>query len=204
MAQAVEDVVNVHSGPGEDYPIIGTMVKGEVRPLIGRAEFAEWWNIQFHPTANAWVADEDVDEYGDTGSLALVEPPPIDGNTPTPGPVWRPTALPVCTPTPTATLTPSPTLSPTTTPTTMPTETATSTVEVSESASSDTNDPEGGSVTAAPEDTELVTAPPQVTSNILPVVGAGLLGLGVILGLMARRRGDATAGSGSEGESGGS
>jgi hypothetical protein len=85
------------------------------------------------------------------------------------------------------------------------TSTATSSgTEDGESDSSGTNNPEGGAETGAPEDTELVTAPPQVTSNILPVVGAGLLGLGVILGLLARRRGDATAGSGSEGESGGS
>jgi len=180
IVQAIKETLNIYAGPGGDYPIIGTMIINEIRLMIGRAEFADWWYIQFDPTTTAWVDDEDVNEYGNTGSVPLVIPPPINGNTPTPGPQWIPTPLPACTTTPTATPTETPTSTPTVTPV----------VDV-QATGDGSNDAEGGTASTASGNPELVTAPPSATPYILPAVGAGLLGLGLVVGLLARRSGRA-------------
>jgi hypothetical protein len=186
VVQALDEVVTIYAGTGGDYPVVGTMLRGEVRLVVGRAGFADWWNIQWDLTTTAWVDDEDVAVYGNTGGVPIVEPPPIDGNTPTPGPIWMPTALPACTTTPTAT------------PTETPTATATATADVTAAASleeigADSSGGDAAATTPAPLSTpELVTAPPTATPYILPAVGAGLLGLGLVVGLLARRSGRAT------------
>jgi hypothetical protein len=187
IVQALKEIVNIYAGPGGDYPIIGMMTLNEIRPMIGRAEFANWWHIQFDATTVAWVGDEDVNEYGNTGSVPIVQPPPINGNTPTPGPRWMPTPMPACTTTPTATPTETATATATVT------STATPTVISVQTADTDSTTIAEGSTVATtpetPETPELVTTPPSATPYILPAVGAGLLGLGLIVGLLARRSG---------------
>lgn len=114
------DLTLVHAGPGADYPVVGSLNAGEERLIIGRAEYAEWWQIRFiaqDPILIGWVADEAVDEFGDTGSVPLDDPPLLNGVLPTPGASWQPTPLPpVCTvtptPTPTETSTPTATATP--------------------------------------------------------------------------------------------
>nr|HPM77969.1 SH3 domain-containing protein [bacterium] len=45
------DSLNVRSGPGKDYPILGTLGPGE--PVSGYAVENNWWRI--HPTQARWV-----------------------------------------------------------------------------------------------------------------------------------------------------
>jgi hypothetical protein len=97
--------VNVRLGPGLDYEPIDSLVFLEVRPIIGRAEFATWWLIQLPNNITGWVADQAVQVQGYTGQIPIVVPPALEGATPTPGPLWEPTPNPVCTPLPTATAT---------------------------------------------------------------------------------------------------
>ncbi len=107
---ATRDVI-VFTGPGIDYPVLSTLQRPEIRPIIGRAEFAPWWYIQLTPDLTGWVADSGVDEFGDTGGVPLVDIPALNGIEPTRGALWQPTPIPfaACTATPTPTPSPSPT-----------------------------------------------------------------------------------------------
>jgi hypothetical protein len=100
---------NVRSGPGLEYGIIGELVYLEVRYIVGRAETAEWWLIQFNNGQFGWVANDIVLVQGYTPIIPIVEAPPLNGSTPTPGPLWNPTPFPFCTvtPAPTDTATPA-------------------------------------------------------------------------------------------------
>lgn len=160
-------LVNVRLGPGVDYEPVSSMVYLEVRPIIGRAEFANWWLIQLPGNDSGWVSDQAVVVRGYTGLVPIVDPPAIDGATPTPGPLWQPTPNPVCTPLPT----PTPTLTPTvevaevsvanTSPTEAPPEPSnTPTDEPTEPAASDTLEPTvAATVTVAPTATTNTGSP---------------------------------------------
>lgn len=114
--------VNVRSGPGTDYEEIREIPFAETVAVVGRAEFAEWWEIEFDDGEQGWVADSTGTVFGNNGRARLIDAPPLEnGNTPTPGPRWQPTAVPQC-----PTLTPSPTLLP---PTSTPRPSATPTTE---------------------------------------------------------------------------
>ncbi len=118
---------NVRSGPGLEYEVIGQLVYLEVRYIVGRAESAEWWLIQFNNGMFGWVANDIVLVQGYTPIIPIVEAPPLNGITPTPGAAWNPTPFPFCTvtPPPTNTSTPAAELAeaqPAATATTAPTE----------------------------------------------------------------------------------
>lgn len=106
---------NVRSGPGINYSVVGELVFLEVRYIVGRAETAEWWLIQFNNGQLGWVADDVVLVQGYTPIVPLVEAPPLANGTPTPGAVWNPTPIPFCTvtPIPTETAPPTAAVSPT-------------------------------------------------------------------------------------------
>lgn len=103
----------VYGGPGMDYGPVSTLEADEMRPIIGRAAYAQWWQIQVKTNLIGWVQDREVDEFGNTALVPSVAPPAINGATPTPGALWNPTPLPLLTcvptptPTPTATATPA-------------------------------------------------------------------------------------------------
>ncbi len=102
---------NVRTGPGTDYDIVGQLVYLETRIIIGRALDSEWWIIQFSNDEIGWVANNVVEVHGNTSGIPILPPPEINGETPTPGPLWNPTPNPECP------ITPSPTPAPTATPT---------------------------------------------------------------------------------------
>lgn len=112
------DATNVRSGPGTEYDVIGEMVFLEVRYIVGRAESAEWWLIQFNDGQLGWVADAVVTVQGYTAIVPIVAAPPLNGGTVPTGPAWNPTPPPSCT------VTPPPTESPTAVPTEPPAEVA--------------------------------------------------------------------------------
>ncbi len=98
---------NVRSGPGLAYDVIGELVYLEVRYIVGRAETAEWWLIQFNNGQFGWVANDIVLVHGYTPIVPIVEAPPLNGSTPTPGALWNPTPFPSCTVTPAPSDTPT-------------------------------------------------------------------------------------------------
>lgn len=106
--------VNVRSGPGLDYAVVGNLLLNEVRPIVGRAAQATWWQTVLADGTPGWISDSVVSVSGYIGDVPLVDAPPLDsGATVTPGTPWAPTPGPDCTPPPSATPTGSPTPSPT-------------------------------------------------------------------------------------------
>lgn len=206
--------ITVHAGPGLDYPVVTTLEKDEIRPIIGRAGFATWWQIQISPRLVGWVLDDEVDEFGNTAIVPIVVPPMLNGVAPTPGAPWEPTPLPFVRCLPTAT--PSPTPTPTAEPTgafaaggtnsdsgASPQEST----GASSSTSSDTNQGQANSATSSSETDAAVAAAGvserglsasrsdgnansgSSTNLILPLAGIGLIAAGILIALMTRNRG---------------
>lgn len=100
--------VNVRSGPGIDYDIVGVLALYETRPVVGRAPFAPWWLIELTDGTLGWVSSEAVVVYGNGANVPLIAAPEIGGLTPTPGQPWLVTPDPLCVVVPTPTITPTP------------------------------------------------------------------------------------------------
>ncbi len=191
-ARATISNLNVRAGPGLSYDILGSLLFNEVRPVIGRAPQATWWQIILADGANAWVADQFVDVTGYTGLIPTVEPPLLGDLTVTPGTPWAPTPWPECTPPPTATgtatATPSATASPTadhSTPTSEASPTPT-TAAVELPATEAVATP---SATPAPTALPLEDEAPAAGSDLwIPLVAAGFI-VAAGIALLLRRRG---------------
>jgi uncharacterized protein YraI len=94
--------VNVRSGPGLDFDLLGRLDAGAEAVVVGRSETGAWWQIEYEEGENglAWVADAVVDFSGDAAEAPIV----ILGL-----PTGTPTASPTATDAPTPTMTPTPT-----------------------------------------------------------------------------------------------
>lgn len=101
------NLINVRSGPDTRYPVIGSLLFREVRPIVGRDASAPWWLIQLNERQTGWVADAVVEVQGNTTAVPIVAAPPLDGATVTPGAPWQPTTPPLCATPATATATPT-------------------------------------------------------------------------------------------------
>lgn len=186
---------NVRSGPGLAYDVIGELVYLEVRYIVGRAESAEWWLIQFNNGQFGWVADEIVLVQGYTPIVPGVEAPPLNGGTPTPGPAWNPTPIPFCT------VTPAPTETATAVPTTpdsalaeaIPTETPTEPA-ATEIRPTDTPIAQPTAVplnpTATPATATTTSDTPDEggSGGIILLVAGLLLGVGLVIVFLRQRR----------------
>lgn len=101
------DKVNVRSGPGTGYDIVGKLPKDQSAVVKGKNEDGTWWQIEFTGGGKdgAWVIGELVKFTGDAGSLPVVKvAPPEKAASAAP-------AAPAA-PTPTATPIPAPTTAP--------------------------------------------------------------------------------------------
>ena len=81
VVNADQEVINVRSGPGTNYPSVGVVVAGEMVPAKGRSAAGLWIQV-FYPGVEgglAWVYAPLVTIFG-TAELPIVEEPP----TPTP------------------------------------------------------------------------------------------------------------------------
>lgn len=105
--QSLSSRVNVRQGPGPDYEIIAELVYFQVQPIIGRSAYARWWQISLPDNTIGWVAHAAIVVQGNVALAPLVSAPPLNGITPTPGPVWNLLPDPTCPPVPTATATPT-------------------------------------------------------------------------------------------------
>jgi hypothetical protein len=178
---------NVRSGPGLEYDVIGQLVYLEVRYIVGRAETAEWWLIQFNNGQFGWVADEIVLVQGYTPIVPIVEAPPLNGSTPTPGPAWSPTPIPFCTVTPVPTDTPTATAATTSSasasveqiPTKTPTPTQPAPTEVRPTDTPIVQPTAVPPIPTEPVATAVSTAPTEESGGS----GILLVGVGVILAL---------------------
>ncbi len=112
--------LNVRSGPGIEYDLLGLLPAGVTVEIIGRDETRQWWQIRFSPAADGigWVAaDPAFSTTANVDNVAVAQAPPPPTGTPTPtATVVPPTSTPtVTTIPPTFTATPLPTLTPTAT-----------------------------------------------------------------------------------------
>jgi heat shock protein HslJ len=92
--------VNVRSGPGTNYPVIGVAPFGAEGEIVGRTADSQWWavSVPAAPGGIGWVSDDYVAVTGveDVPVIAVPPPvyvPPAPGPAPTPAP--PPTATPI-------------------------------------------------------------------------------------------------------------
>lgn len=74
---ADQDQINVRSGPGTEYDIVGVMIAGQVAPALGRSVGGTWIQIIYPgvPEGVAWVYSPLVTLLSG-GDLPILEPPP--------------------------------------------------------------------------------------------------------------------------------
>ncbi len=209
--RAIDRLV-VYGGPGINFGPVTTLEAQEMRPIIGRAGFATWWQIQVKPGTLGWVIDAEVDEFGNTALVPIAAPPTLNGATPTPGIVWNPTPLPLltCVPTPTPSATPTYTPTPTTVGGAVPgtnednvalAESAEAADMVSaeivatpvqaaqpQSSSADTESAPGTGLSSRGSDAARAASPTSMTNLILPLLGLALIAGGIVLALLSRNR----------------
>lgn len=207
-------IVVVYGGPGVDFGPVSTLQPEEMRPMTGRYGYGPWWQIQVKPGMLGWVTDAEVDEFGNTALVPLVEPPAINGATPTRGPLWNPTPLPLltCVPTPTPTVTPTGSATPEATATEAaavdsgvaggsPPDTASADMvsaeivatPVSQSeAAAQTADTsaQGSGISSRGSESNRAASPTSATNLILPLAGLALIAGGIALALLSRNRGE--------------
>lgn len=197
----------VYAGSGGDYEILAALETGETRVILGRAGFADWWQIELTPGVTAWVDDEDVTVHGNVALVPVVEPPAINGAPPTRGPAWNPTPPPFTPCGPTATPSPTPTATATGTTTPAAAEdragTGAGAAEAKATATPATAGTTGSAtpagaviaaatgagVTARGAEASRAASPTSAVNLVLPIAGLALIGGGIILALMARNRG---------------
>jgi len=87
---ADEDKVNVRSGPGTHYAIIGIAVPGQIMAALGKSVQGEWIQVAYPgvPGGKGWIYSALVTLIK-SGELPIVEPPP------TPTPLVTPTIDPI-------------------------------------------------------------------------------------------------------------
>ena len=79
--------VNVRSGPGTNYPIIGRLTTEKEYAITGTNSGGNWWQFVFNGQP-AWVSMSVVQSTGPVAAVAVVQAPPPP--TPTPAPTSTP------------------------------------------------------------------------------------------------------------------
>lgn len=217
------DRLIVYGGPGVDYGPVSTLETEEMRPITGRAAYAEWWQILVKPNLIGWVQDREVDEFGNTALVPIATPPAINGATPTPGILWNPTPLPLltCVPTPTPTATPTATGAAPASGTGGDVGASGGSEGMAAPGSDSSSEMVPAEIVATPVSRELPTtgategetgdssagpgmasrdssmsraaSPTSATNLILPLAGLALIAAGIILALATRKQGGAKA-----------
>lgn len=81
--------MNIRSGPGTNYTIVGGGTSGDTFPITGKN--ADWWRIRFD-SGHAWIYAPFVIAKGDVSGVSVISPPapPPVPPTLTPTPFLRP------------------------------------------------------------------------------------------------------------------
>lgn len=81
--------MNVRSGPGTNYPIVGAGTAGETTKVLGRNDDGSWLKVEY-PSADGvgWIFAQLVQINGDAQAVEIAQapPPPPPPPTPTPAP----------------------------------------------------------------------------------------------------------------------
>lgn len=88
--------VNLRSGPGRAYPVIGALRGGQETAIVARNENGDWWQVEGSNGALAWVAGTVVRVLGAIDAVSVAQnipAPPTAAPRPTAAP--QPTAAPV-------------------------------------------------------------------------------------------------------------
>ncbi len=85
--------VNVRSGPGADFPVLGQVLQGQRLPIVGRDEDGQWWQICCFEGQPGWLADEVVRAEGPLETVALSPDLPTPTAVPQPTPTAEAAAL---------------------------------------------------------------------------------------------------------------
>jgi hypothetical protein len=90
--QVVSSVaVNIRSGPGTNYPAIGTLLPNTSLRVAGQNDESTWWQIQQTDGTIGWVAASVVEAINVAGiSVVQAPPPPPPTATPVPPTPTRP------------------------------------------------------------------------------------------------------------------
>jgi hypothetical protein len=77
--------INVRSGPGTNYPVLGQFEPGQATTVIGRNPDSSWWQVSLPDNSLGWVFGELVSLSGAGEGIPVVEaPPPPPTATPAP------------------------------------------------------------------------------------------------------------------------
>lgn len=86
--------LNIRSGPGMAYPVIGLMLAGQTAKVTGQSADEEWWQIEFLGVAEqrGWISAKYTTTQN-TIDVPIVEasPPPLPTSTPQPASTDAPT-----------------------------------------------------------------------------------------------------------------
>src|SRR5258706_667078 len=89
----MKGTVNVRSGPGQVYLVIGQLRKGDQEQLVGANNDFTWYVINFRQQ-QGWIAASLVTVFGDVKTLPVVAAPPTPVPSPTPLATLTPSAQP--------------------------------------------------------------------------------------------------------------
>lgn len=87
--------VNLRSGPGTAYPVVGNAASGAELEIVGRNQAGDWWQVCCSGGQPAWVVARLVTTRGDVGNVqvaANIPPAPVQPTRPPATP--RPTTPP--------------------------------------------------------------------------------------------------------------
>ncbi|MBE7474013.1 MAG: hypothetical protein DPW09_04105 [Anaerolineae bacterium] len=77
--------INVRSGPGTAYPVVGQFNPGQTAPVTGRNAEQSWWQVSLADNSLGWVFGELVQLSGSSEGIPVAEaPPPPPTATPVP------------------------------------------------------------------------------------------------------------------------
>ncbi|MCX7707290.1 MAG: SH3 domain-containing protein, partial [Anaerolineae bacterium] len=80
--------VNLRSGPGRAYPIVGRLRAGQETAIVARNANGDWWQVAWDGPGQAWVAGTVVRVLGPIDTVAVAEkipaPPPTATRAPQP------------------------------------------------------------------------------------------------------------------------
>jgi hypothetical protein len=79
-------VVNVRSGPGTNYPPLGTLISGQTCSITGRNQESTWWQLNCPGATSGWVLGDLLAVAGPLADVPVAEvaPPPTPAPTPAP------------------------------------------------------------------------------------------------------------------------
>ena len=81
------NALNVRSGPGTAYPIVGALNAGEQADILAKNPESDWWQVTLPNGQTGWVLGTLVQASGDTASIAVAANIPAAPPTATPAPV---------------------------------------------------------------------------------------------------------------------